>query len=270
MNYETASYLCHHGVKGMKWGVRKKDKSSGHRKSKSSETSNSRKGLSDKQKKVLKGAAIGAGVVLAAYGGYKLGQVYKDKRIIDLGKSKLSGDIPQDIIEHGFKKLKAKESLADTLSKSNPLKGTPEGKNNCTLAGLAGFIRQRGFDVTAGSTGGKQLNMLGVVEDCFSGARVIDGRATTFGRSKEDASAFLKKKFGDNAEGLCSVQWKGDNGGHTFSYRIRQGVVEFFDNQQGSSNLDSYWQMIDPNGNLQVARLDNAEIKWDKLKKYLR
>ena len=23
MNYETASYLCHHGVKGMKWGVRK-------------------------------------------------------------------------------------------------------------------------------------------------------------------------------------------------------------------------------------------------------
>ena len=24
MNYETASYLCHHGVKGMKWGVRKK------------------------------------------------------------------------------------------------------------------------------------------------------------------------------------------------------------------------------------------------------
>ena len=26
MNYETASYLCHHGVKGMKWGVRKKDK----------------------------------------------------------------------------------------------------------------------------------------------------------------------------------------------------------------------------------------------------
>lgn len=269
MNYLKNDYILHFGVKGMKWGVRKdRDKTSSRKRSESKESSSEKKGLTDRQKKVLKGAAIGATALLAAYGGYKLHQIYKDKAV-DLGKSKLSGDLPEQIVEHGLKKLKVKESLSDTLSRSNPLRDTPEGKNNCSLAGLAGFMRQRGFDVSAGSTGGVMKNLNGLVEECFSGARVIDGSAVKFGKSKNDAAEFLKKRFGDNAEGLCSVQWKG-GGGHVFSYRIANGNVNFFDCQRGASNIDRYWDLIDPNGSLQVARLDNAEIIWDRIKKYLR
>lgn len=74
----------HHGVKGMKWGVR-------HDRPKTNRLSN-RQGLSDKSKKRLKTAAkvgaIAVSVGLAAYGGYKL---YSGdptaKRLMNLGKS---------------------------------------------------------------------------------------------------------------------------------------------------------------------------------------
>lgn len=60
--------LKHYGVMGMKWGVRKQPETKGGIKK--------RKKLTNKQKKILKRAAIGTGIVagtlLAAYGGYKL------------------------------------------------------------------------------------------------------------------------------------------------------------------------------------------------------
>lgn len=65
-----ALYLEHHGVKGMKWGIRKK-RVTGFGKRKK------RKGLTDKQKKALKIAGIAAGTAAVAYGGYKLGKQYK-------------------------------------------------------------------------------------------------------------------------------------------------------------------------------------------------
>lgn len=60
--------LNHHGVKGMKWGVRKEHPSSQYTKRSSKE---SNKQWSTK-KKVLVGTALVAGTLLSAYGGYKL------------------------------------------------------------------------------------------------------------------------------------------------------------------------------------------------------
>lgn len=48
----------------------------------------------------------------------------------------------------------------------------------------------------------------GVVENCFKGAKVIDGSAVKFGKSPKDASEMLVNKFGNNASGVVSVQWK--------------------------------------------------------------
>lgn len=96
INCYPSDELYHHGIKGQKWGVRRFQNSDGSltsegrsRYSGSGDSSsgggirgaasratgavkNRWNGLSDKQKKFIKGAAITAGVALAAYGGYKL------------------------------------------------------------------------------------------------------------------------------------------------------------------------------------------------------
>lgn len=64
MNYNE---LYHHGVKGMKWGVRRKKKQDGERSKKTMSTA----------KKVAIGAAVVAAIAGGAYGAYKLNNLVK-------------------------------------------------------------------------------------------------------------------------------------------------------------------------------------------------
>lgn len=66
MNLISEDYLMHHGVKGMKWGIRHDPERVGKVRSTDQSIYNKRKGLTNKQKKIIKGAAIAAGVVAAA------------------------------------------------------------------------------------------------------------------------------------------------------------------------------------------------------------
>lgn len=307
--------LTHHGILGQKWGKRNgppypldaqdhstSEKKAGWKKSldKSSndDSSEKKKGLSDKQKKVIK-IGVGIATTAATAGGiyylYKTGRLDKliemgqnkankmfSKKVgsindqdIDTGKkaieSMLNQKIPQTAVS-SIKKLSCPESLSESLEKVNPLRGTVIAKNNCTLCSVAGFLRTKGFDAVAGTTGGEQQILGGIIEECFKGAKVIDGSATKFGRSVEDASQMLVKKFGDNASGVCSIQWKDGKGGHAFNWFIENGVVSFADFQEGKNHdgVKKYWSLIDPNNSLTIARLDNAEINVESLLKYLR
>ena len=144
-------------------------------------------------------------------------------------------------------------------------------KNNCTFCSIASYLRTKGYDVIAKDTGGKQQMLGGVVENCFKGAKVIDGSAVKFGKSPKDASERLVNKFGKNASGVCAVQLK-TGGGHAFNWTIKDGVVKFFDgqNNRDDSVVSSlYWRMMNPNDSLTIARLDNAEINFDAIKKYV-
>lgn len=195
-----------------------------------------------------------------------------DKPVSSLGQAPAATQKAVETVK-GFKKLAQPESFADTLKKTNPLRGSREGDNNCVLSAIAGFMRQAGYDVTAGSTPGqKPLNPAGVVEECFKGAKIVEGSATKFAKSRQDAAEMLLKRFGPNAQGLCGIQWKGKDAGHTFSWKIVNGVVSFFDNQQGLDDKDISWyfNMINPNGNLTLTRLDDAEIDLDAVLKYVK
>lgn len=109
------------------------------------------------------------------------------------------------------------------------------------------------------------------LEQCFKGAKVFDGSAIKFGRSRQDAGEMLLKRFGQNAEGVCSITWKGTNRGHAFNWKIKDGIVSFFDGQTGSddSSVSRYWSMIDPNGALQLIRLDNLDVNMEAVKNYI-
>ena len=272
------------------------------------DSDNKKKGLSDKQKKAIKIGAAVAVTALATYGTYRLAKSGKLDLYIASGKSKLNklmekkagdskvGDIKVDDLlnnastaktnpsvnnirmVHGVKKLAKPESLSDIIKNVNPNLGNNDYRNNCSACGIASFLRSKGYDVTAKSTGGKQQILGGVIEECFKGAKVMDGSAVKFGRSRQDAAEMLVNKFGNNASGVVSVQWKkeltrnGQGGGHIFNWEIKDGVVKFFDgqNNRDDSVVSSlYWRMMNPNDSLTIARLDNAEINFDAIKKYV-
>lgn len=78
--------LMHYGVKGMKWGVRRKRWSSGSRSSsrKKSEKSESGKSTSTTSKRVKTALKVGAAVAaagLAVYGGYKFSRFVKNSNV---------------------------------------------------------------------------------------------------------------------------------------------------------------------------------------------
>lgn len=266
-----------------------------------SQNEDKKRGLSDKQKKAIKiGAAITV-TALAAYGTYRLVKSGKLDKYADVGKKKVdellgkkSGESDfgkqkaDDFLKYaqaqktataktaqtvnGIKKLAKPESISDAIKNVNPHLGEDAFKNNCSACGIASFLRSKGYDVTAKSTGRKQQILGGVIEECFKGAKVMDGSAVKFGRSRKDAAEMLVNKFGNNASGVVSIQWKGNNGGHIFNWDIKDGVVKFFDgqaNRDDSIVSSTYWKKINPNDALTIARLDNAEINFDAIKKYV-
>lgn len=259
------------------------------------DSDNKKKELSDKQKKAIKIGATVAVTALATYGTYRLAKSGKLDPYIASGKSKLNklmekkagdtkigeqkiGDILKESASKttvkGIKKLAKPESLADTIKNVNPNRGNPAYKNNCTFCSVASYLRTKGYDVIAKDTGGKQQMLGGVVENCFKGAKVIDGSAVKFGKSPKDASEMLVNKFGKNASGVCAVQLK-TGGGHAFNWTIKDGIVKFFDGQDSSSlinntqTLEIWWKRIKQNDALTIARLDNAEVVIDRLKRII-
>lgn len=109
--FHSSDELYHHGVKGMKWGVRKKSyyNVSGKRSKRESQTDEEYAKIKrEKVKKAVKIGAAVAGTALAVYGGYKLSQYAKNKK----ASVKLVNDM-----------------LQKPLSMSKVASGTENGKN---------------------------------------------------------------------------------------------------------------------------------------------
>lgn len=186
--------LYHHGIKGMRWGIRRFQKENGSltpagkkkkRYSEQDESSDKKKGLTSNQKKAI---TIGTAVVvtaLATYGSYKLGAFDKFK---DSGKRAVEGLLKDSIDpKTGFKLNKNPTgSIFKEIKSVNP-----SGSNtNCRACSIASILRAKGFDVEARGdiTGGYFSS---AIKKSFKNPKVFDMNSP----NKDRVVNFIQKRF---------------------------------------------------------------------------
>lgn len=268
--------LIHHGIKGMKWGVRngppyplsidqksvrekrlakvhktaKHDKDSNEaQSSKAEETSNKRRfQLSDKHKRALKIGAAALGVALLAYGGYRLAK---------------SDQLNPDVFLDSQLKRKIAEAadfdtqINDDLRKINRggLSLFLKGRDcNCTSCSMAYEMRRRGYDVVAGRTtdGRSMAEMMTFFKDAkpvyIGGSNAEILRNTTR----------MLLADGEGARGIINGSFVG-GGGHSIAYEVHNGRVHFVDGQLGGQ----YKSILSAMGSMESAafiRTDNLAL----------
>lgn len=279
--------LCHHGIKGQKWGVRRFQKKDGSltsagkkRYSDGSKTKNGeadsekRKGLSDKQKKAIKIGAAAVATGLAIYGGYKLSQVYKG-----------AGSQVDPIT--GFRFLKDDADRSD-ISKINPgrikfLNTKMKNKEiiggsstNCMLCTTAYELRQRGYDVHAGLDKGRR----GFFPNDLFPNIYTDYKDTTKLHSISKDVAFdqienFVKNEGHGSRGNIMVWWDTKvfgGGGHSMIWENVNGKVVFKDGQTGQiyeNFKKDIISKIDDIKPVEMLRTDNLTLNTSEINKYV-
>lgn len=120
--------LQHHGVKGQRWGVRRYQNADGtltpagkrrYDDANTDDTTDTKRGLTDKQKTVIKVGAAFVGTALIAYGGYKISNSRNFDRVIKVGENfyrqghtNESVDGLNELVYATFKKRDAKKYAA--------------------------------------------------------------------------------------------------------------------------------------------------------------
>lgn len=245
--------LYHYGVLGMKWGVRHDKPTGGFRKSKSSTESSEKKvRLSDKQKKLSKIGAAVVGTALVAYGAYKLGAFERFKKP---GVARVKG-----LLESSNPDMK--RSVSDLLKQVNP----SGSKTNCRACSIASSLRLKGIDAQALDIKGGSFS--DVIKGSFKGANVIE----MYNPNKDSVTNHILKKFGEGSHGAISGQFAMPNEryDHAFNWIVKDGKVNFFDGQKSLEDCSRYLDFLSSDKSLEMARLDNLEIDPEGIRKFVK
>ena len=234
-------YLVHHGILGMKWGVRKYQDTNGNlttagKKRYVSDNKN-KFNLTDQQKETAKKIAIGAaavgGTLLVAYGAYKL----HNKNVGDV--SSLGKSYVESIGKVSKTASNYEESLSDDAKAVNRgglladlfLRNRSENCSYCTTAMDA---RRRGYDVSSGWTPHGEIPSR--IASFYKGAKVEHFDPSS-GVYKPNDFYSLKKKLVSQGEGASGhiIGLYNSGGGHDIYYEVHNNKLNIVDAQIGKT-----------------------------------
>jgi hypothetical protein len=264
--------------------------------------------LTSKQKKVIVGASIAAGLV-AAYVVQDQIQSGDVTRMIAKGREHFSGEKFDFKRDPKLADLRHEDEIHEKIVKKvNPDYGKIGTKMNCRRATFAYEMRRRGYDVQATKTtngnGQTAMGLHNAVSPDRKGKDLRTGKIRTmtrFGKetfatddsekpltnliSNLDAGSKNKipaasrpenifnalKDQPDGSRGELGVMWK-MGGGHSMAYEIFNGKPIIFDAQSGKK-LDTPEAFAKAMGSVRDAgftRLDNIDLNQDYLMKWMK
>jgi hypothetical protein len=291
----SEDYLMHHGIHGMKWGVRhgppypldasvSKDIKDGKRvriaRGKSGEVDLHNKKGSKKEGYIMAFNLVRDIATLNPVGlamdAQRLGQ-YTSSKMQASKTARRQKNEPIDEKTGFHKKIKPMSMDEDARSVNPDFHNfNSNTKNNCMLCTATYDMRRRGYDVTANLAG--KGYTYSALKEWYPDAKIVDIAGSNQNAAKtafigdktliqNTKSAIEKQPNG--ARGNLMVQWATFQGGHSMAYEVIDGKMHIFDGQTGKhyTNPDKILKQC---REVSFARLDDIEPDYNKIKECCR
>lgn len=271
------NWICHYGVKGMKWGVRRTPEQLGHER-KARKMNSGAAPLKYKSPALAKTANLAkqtglrtlamidpTGIAALAYNSWVV------KSYVDIGKQYASSnekwqkkDGPIEKLSQMKKKTAKGQTMEEDASYVN--KGSKDGRTkNCLACVCALEMRQRGYDVQARRRAyGADVSKY---HDWFDDVK-IEGSAS-FRQKGESRKTWVDRNYSQltnkleaypsGSRGFLAFTYEGSTSGHTISWEVKDKNVTFYDAQGKKTAADKVLSFS--NQDYIFGRLDNCRVK---------